>query len=380
MKFSSSTIVGIVAILVSVANADNTPNLCTKDIKDLIKIKPSQTNPGVVVPNITVDGVEYDGDAEHFVMGTTKSKHKNRVIVYLPGTTDRPELSSCLLKSVAASLPYPTIGLSYAYLSRGDKFRNEGCAQIGVYSGVPAQVDCLERQHDDAINGGGYGALSFKDGKPLWDAVEQHNSITARLGFLLKYLDDTIPNSGWNELYDTDINSSFPTPKWGKLEIMGHGQGAGHAAYLGQTQNIKGAIMVSGPQDECISCPANTSFWIDGPYISKKYTAFANGKEPLIGVMKDNWNRMTVAKATTWEKNVFKGVNFALNTKRLAVCEAPFLTFIKPASTSTCGGQEHCSTAIDDSAPFIEKFNGNKRYLYEDNVWPSLARQNKHCV
>ena len=69
---------------------------------------------------------------------------------------------------------------------------------------------------------------------------------------------------------------------------MGHSQGAGHAAYLGQTKNIKGAVMVSGPQDECIDCPVDTTFWIDVPYVSKKYTAFASGVEPLVGVMANN--------------------------------------------------------------------------------------------
>lgn len=84
MRFSSSTIVGLVAILLSGANTDNTPNICTKDIKDLIKINPSKAS-GMVPPNITVGGEEYNGDAKHFVMGTKYSRHNNRILVYLPG-------------------------------------------------------------------------------------------------------------------------------------------------------------------------------------------------------------------------------------------------------------------------------------------------------
>jgi len=57
-------------------NADNTPNLCTDDITDLLKIKPSETNQGVPVPNITVGGYEYDGDADHFVMGNSMAMNK----------------------------------------------------------------------------------------------------------------------------------------------------------------------------------------------------------------------------------------------------------------------------------------------------------------
>jgi len=375
----SNIIICLVGLVPSFVNADNTPNLCTEDITDLIKIKPSQTNPGVVIPNITVGGFEYNADAEHFIMGTETSRHNKRVLVYIPGTTDRPELSSCLLKSVAASLPYPTIGLSYAFLSSGDSFRNSKCALVGATSGIPAQVDCLTQQHKDAINGGTYGSTHFKDNKTFWDPVEPHNSITARLGFLFKYLDETIPNGGWDKFYNIDINSDFPTPTWGRLEIMGHSQGAGHAAYLGQTSRIKGAVMVSGPQDECIDCPVDTTFWIDEPYVSEKYTAFASGVEPLVGVMTNNWNRMTAANATTWIPNNLQDVQYAINTGRFDVCDGPLLTFIKPASTSTCGGKDHCSTAIDDSVPFIEKSNGDKKYLYDINIWASIARRNKRC-
>jgi len=375
----SSAIIGLVGFVPSLVNADNTPNLCTEDIADLVKIKPSQTNPGVVIPNITVGGFEYNADAEHFIMGTTTSEHNNRVLVYIPGTTDRPELSSCLLKSVAASLPYPTIGLSYAFLSSGDSFRNGKCALVGTEMGRPAQVDCLTQQHKDAIDGGTYGNTHFKDGKPFWDAIETHNSITARLGFLFKYLDETIPNGGWDKFYSTSKNSGFPKPNWKRLEIMGHSQGAGHAAYLGRTKNIKGAVMVSGPQDECIDCPIDTTFWIDEPYVSKKYTAFASGVEPLVGVMTNNWNRMTAANATTWIPNNLQDVQYAIGTDPIKVCKGPLITYIKPANTSTCGGKDHCSTAIDDSVPFIEKSNGDKKYLYDINIWASIAKRNKNC-
>ena len=71
-----STVTGMATVLFSVVNADNTPNLCTPGIDDLIKIKPSDAS-GIVPPNITVGGFEYNGDAEHFVIGTTTSTHNN---------------------------------------------------------------------------------------------------------------------------------------------------------------------------------------------------------------------------------------------------------------------------------------------------------------
>merc|ERR1711862_939170 len=302
------------------------------------------------------------GDANHFVIGAETSKQYDKVLVYLPGTTDRTELSSCLLKSVAESLPYPTIGLSYAYLSSGDKFRNGKCQYEGEkMNSIEYQIDCLTQQHIDAIDGGTYGSThTTAEGKPFWDPVAPDNSITARLGFLLKMLDGKYPDKNWGKFYtDGGVfrgSGSYPIPNWKMIKVMGHSQGAGHAAYLAQTQAILGAVMVSGPQDECIGCSESTKFWIDkASYKSKSYSAFASADEPLVGVMKDNWNRMIDAGATTWKKNFYTDVDFAVDKNALTnIMKGPLLSSILPAFTSTCGGKEHCSTAIDDSVPFIK--------------------------
>ena len=88
------------------------------------------------------------------------------------------------------------------------------------------------------------------------------------------------------------------TPAWENIVFSGHSQGSGHVAYLAQTKNINGAIMISGPQDECIDCPEGTAFWIDEPYASSPdtpYTALGHGEEPLFPVMENNWKRMKTA-------------------------------------------------------------------------------------
>ena len=154
---------------------------------------------------------------------------------------------------------------------------------------------------------------------------------------------------------------------------MGHSQGAGHAAYLGQTKELMGAVMISGPQDECIECPEGTEFWIDHDYMTlNKYTAFASGDEPFYmnGVMGDNWNRMTEAGAVAWGEPT--DVGFAVEA--VDACASPLVTHVEYAPTSTCGGKEHCSTSLDDSVPFIKRTDGEKQYLYDLTVWPTIAR------
>jgi len=360
-------------------DADNTPNLCTADIPNLQRIKPSATLLNIdVIPKLKVGGETYSGDADHFVIIPDPKAKVEKALIYLSGTTDRPELSSCLLKSVAASTPFPTIGLSYSYLTSGDSFRNGKCQSLRPDFGLEEQINCLTEQHKDAIDGGTYGSTHFKeDGiTKFWEAVDPANSITARVGKLLEYLDGENPSKGWGDLYTA---GSDPEPIWSKLIVMGHSQGAGHAAYLGQTKELMGAVMISGPQDECVECPKGTKFWIDDDYMTvDKYTAFASGDEPAyknspytIGV---NWDRMKEAGATTWGGPT--NVGFALEA--VDACASPLVSYVKHASTSTCGGKEHCSTALDDSVPFIEMTTGEKQYLYDLTVWPALARCSMH--
>lgn len=356
-----------------IVDADNTPNLCSDDITNLQRIAPSATSLNIdVIPDLAVGGEIYSGDADHFVMIPDPDAMVNKALIYLPGTTDRPELSSCLLKSVAASTPFPTIGLSYSYLTSGDSFRNGKCQSLVENEGLEEQIKCLDEQHKDAIDGGTYGSTHFKaDGiTKFWEAVDPANSITSRIGKLLQYLDEMNPGTGWDGLY---MAGEDPEPNWSKLIIMGHSQGAGHAAYLGQTKELMGAVMISGPQDECIECPEGTEFWIDNEYTTvNAYTAFASGDEPFYmnGIMSDNWGRMKEAGASAWGEPT--DVEFAVEA--VDACASPLVSFVEYAPTSTCGGKEHCSTSLDDSVPFIKKTTGEKQYLYDLTVWPTIAR------
>jgi len=361
------------AALFFLTDADNTPNLCTDDIPNLTKIKPSETA-SHPIPNITVGGFEYNGDAEHFVIRPPLGSGEtySRVLVYIPGTTDRPELSSCLIKSAANTLDkkirpkIPILALSYQYLSSGDKFRNGKCALLPTEA---EQVECLLEQHEDAINGGDYGATHFKDdGSAFWGEVLPENALRSRLGDLLVYLNSMYPDEGWSEFI-----SFKGFPKWKKMIVSGHSQGAGHAAYLAMKFKTRGTIMISGPQDECIDC--TDGFWIDeGPYKSLgSYTALAHGNEPMVGVMRDNWIRMKAAEpAINWATGEESNVGFGLGIETSDACAGPLITDVAHALNSTCGGKDHCSTAIDDSVPFIETFQGDKYYVYEESVWPAI--------
>jgi hypothetical protein len=422
MKFSlASTFTGLSLLLSQVAG--NTPDLCTEDIENLRLLKPSECDPtGRVGPDITVGSTVYNNDEAHFVIGSPKTKKKpkkpkkggnrNRdlqedlswdewddndhqggkirrlkkgkkgkkgkkpvLMVYLPGTTDWPGLSSCLIQAAAAT-GNPTIGLTYGYLSRGDSFRNTRCASL---ENLDDQVECLTEQHNDAIFGGTYGAERIYSEAEFWAPVDPLDSIVGRLGLLLMKLHELYPKEGWNHYYKKPKQDYPATPRlnWKLLAFMGHSQGAGHAAFLAQIKKLGGAVMISGPQDECEGCPANTPFWIDEPYKTKSVTAFAHGDatesflEPSLPVMEDNWNRMAKTETISWDYPVSVVDTGAYTT--YDVCNTPIVSFLAPSAMSPCGRKGHCSTALDDSAPVLSNTSGEDVYIFAMNIWTEIS-------
>ena len=292
--------------------------------------------------------------------------------IILKGTTDWPGLSSCLLQSVASN-GVPTIGLTYGYLSRGDGFRNTRCQSL--LPDTEAVVECLTEQHNDAIFGGTYGAVREYNGAEFWQPVDPRDSIAGRLGLLLEHLDEEYPEEGWGEYYTPASGSypdSLPMPVWSMITFMGHSQGAGHSAYLAATEKVYGAVLVSGPQDECVGCPEGTKFWIDEKFKSKTVTAFAHGDssesflEPTLPIMEDNWMRMKVWPEPLMVKNVDNYIDYD-------VCKTPIVSSIAPSSTSPCGRKGHCATALDDSAPVLTNTSGDNVYIFGMDIWSTVA-------
>jgi len=396
IAISSSTIVLGLSLLSSPVAA-NTPDLCTADIEDLRLMKPSACDPtGRAGPDITVGSTVYNNDEDHFVIGSpidasmtgrklrrnlkssksSKSSKSDHIMVYLPGTTDWPGLSSCLLQA-SASAGVPTIGLTSAYLSRGDSFRNTRCASL---PDVADKVECLTEQHNDAIYGGTYGADRIYNDALFWAAVDPVDSIAGRLGLLLAKLDSDYPEEGWDQYYEPAMGEypvSLPTPKWEKFAFMGHSQGAGHAAYLAQTKKIAGAVLLSGPQDECEGCAAGTKFWIDDDFKTSKVTAFAHGDasedylEPSLPGMEDNWNRMAKSGTVNWSYPV--EVVDTGNYGMYDVCKTPIVSTLAPKAGSPCGRRGHCSTALDDSAPVLQNTAGDDVYIFALDIWANVA-------
>jgi pimeloyl-ACP methyl ester carboxylesterase len=74
-------------------------------------------------------------------------------------------------------------------------------------------------------------------------AVDSVNCIVNRLARLLGWLVEHDPQGGWGAYLEDG------RPRWDRIVVAGHSQGAGHAAYLGKSYALAGVIMLSGPQD-----------------------------------------------------------------------------------------------------------------------------------
>merc|ERR1712216_742300 len=96
----------------------------------------------------------------------------------------------------------------------------------------------------------------------VYTAITPSDSIQGLLVQLLLALARSYPQENWGFFVDGE------RPDWSKVFIAGHSQGAAHAAYLARILRLAGAAPISGPQDACIGCPADTPLWTDERFAS----------------------------------------------------------------------------------------------------------------
>jgi len=112
-----------------------------------------------------------------------------------------------------------------------------------AYPNWPAVRDLTGQSGDGAAPGAVREERLFgNDASPLVD-VDAANSVINRLVRLIEYLDNEQPDEGWGQFL------SNGAPRWRRILIGGHSQGAGHAAYLSQEFSLAGVILLGGPGD-----------------------------------------------------------------------------------------------------------------------------------
>ena len=145
-------------------------------------------------------------DNEHYVYLDTRVTLKNKLVVYLPGTSATPSGYTTILKA-SAGMGYHTVGLMYP---NGSELYS-----LALFS---TDLTVIGRCRQEAFDGTDQIAGL---------TIDNANCIKTRLIRLLQYLNTQYPTQNWAQY----LNGTADV-QWGRVILAGHSQGGGHAFYM----------------------------------------------------------------------------------------------------------------------------------------------------
>lgn len=268
-----------------------------------------------ISPSLTDASIQTINGNDHYVSFLSSVTPRNQLLVFFGGTNSTTGRLR-LFCDFAASKGFHVINLAYP-----NTVAAEACSNS-------SDMDCATKFRAEIAFG--------IDGSSLV-SVNYANSIENRLKKLLEYLAQKDPKGLWEQYLQN--GSIF----WSKLILSGHSQGAGHAAYIAKSKNVKRVIMFSGPND--FSNVANAPFnWLSSSSVtpSANYYAFLH--------LRDDANPFTEQK-----QNVMAlGMSAPILTDNLA---SPYnnnkslYTDLEPSNTNPPGAPYHGSTVTDRFTP-----------------------------
>lgn len=174
-----------------------------------------------VAPRAT-DAAINDWLEPHHVYIANGVAHKPYLYLFLPGSYGWATGQDLMQEQAAQDGLY---GITLRYPNRWTV--NDMC-------GSSPDANCFEKVRMEIIDG--------KDRTPLV-TISRANSIENRVTKLLQYLDKAHPSEGWGQFLDGNA------PKWSKIIVAGHSQGAGHAAMIAKVYKVARVAMFGGPTD-----------------------------------------------------------------------------------------------------------------------------------
>ena len=191
------------------SNGGNTIDTSSRTVAQFYEynILPSTTNSSILLFNNS-----------HEVCLDTRTTLKNKLFIFLPGTTGYPTNYKLIVKQ-AASQGYHAIGLMYPndpsiYTASNNDTTNTQFAK------------CRQEIFDGTDQTSGV-------------SVDTNNCINNRLYKLLLYLQRTYPAQNWSQYI------SNGQVVWSKCIIAGHSQGGGHAFFIAKRVLVDKAISFS---------------------------------------------------------------------------------------------------------------------------------------
>jgi pimeloyl-ACP methyl ester carboxylesterase len=197
----STIVLGVIASL-------STPAL---DALVTYRVTPSDTDPAIKRFN-----------EPHYIVFDSTAARSGNLLVFMTGTGGNPDNVSDFLR-VAAGQGYRVIALAY--------------------NDVPAVIGVCPRDPDPACSAKVRQKRIFGDNTTNLIDDSPAESIVNRLVKLLAKLDHDHPSDGWSQYLDGN------NPRWERIVVAGHSQGAGMAAYIAQRKRVARVVLFSSPWD-----------------------------------------------------------------------------------------------------------------------------------
>lgn len=207
---------------------------------------------------------------DHVVMFDDKVEGNGLLLISISGTGS-PASAFDKIDRVATTLGYHVLGIDYPN------------AVISTACRDSKTINCFDKFRREIVLG-----------EPVSDLVkiDKANSIEDRIESLMAHLSKTDPKRWQKFLKGKKID-------WSKVVVIGHSQGAGHAAFLAKLHPLKRTVLFAGPQDSSKEGVAN---WIKGPSATagKNYFAFLHKKDTFDSGLQIQVNRTLIGdpKAT----------------------------------------------------------------------------------
>jgi len=260
-------------------------------------ILPSTTNSKIILYNNA-----------HYVALDTRVAARNKLFVFLPGTSGFPSAYKLIVKK-AASLGYHSIGLMYPNGS-----------ELYVASGT--NPDNLEfgRCRKEIFDG---------SNQTLAVSVDTNNCIRGRLLRLLQHLSKTYPTQNWGQyLVNGNVN-------WANVAIAGHSQGGGHAWYISKQVAVDRSLsFASIDWNSNLGKSAAWVFDAGQTSVSKLYS-FISPKDQVFNYVNVQTQLNDISLPGTAVNIDNNSIPYG-NTRRLITTATPALSLAVPDHNLTC--------------------------------------------
>lgn len=273
-------------------------------------------------------------DNPHYVYLDTRPTPKNKLFIFLPGTSGFPSVYTLVLKK-AAALGYHAIGLMYPNGS-----------EIYVASGTNPDNTSFGRCRQEVFDG---------SDQSMAISVNPDNSIRGRLTTLLQYLNTKYPSQQWGQyLVNGQVN-------WSKCVVAGHSQGGGHAVYISKKVSLSRALCFASI--DWNSFLSASAAWVLEPGatpIGNVYSIISTNDQVFnYANVQRQLNDLGVPGTPVSIDNVLSPYG---NSNRLITAATAALTLLLPDHNITCLDQYVPKTAQGTVAPAF------------DSAWSYLMR------